>query len=155
MAGGISIIAFMGSGVTSQRNSLADQMPSTDPHVVVIGGIQSLLLLVVLISCGIFGHLSHIRADEELSPRVLVVLLEPSALRQRLDSIIAQIAVSALGYSGTGGSPRSVLEAAELVEHSTHTTSFPMSGRVSMRSGLSSAILRSLSHQGSSPAGML
>ena len=43
----------------------------------------------------------------------------------------------------------------ELVEHSTHTTSFPMSGRVSMRSGLSSAILRSLSHQGSSPAGML
>ncbi len=55
-----------------------------------------------------------------LQPNVLVVLKEPFNLKERLDAVISQVASNSASHEGSGAIPRSVCEAAELIEHSTH-----------------------------------
>ena len=61
------------------------------------------------------------KADQYLlHPNVLVVLKESYNLQDRLAAAISQVASNSVGHEGAGEPPKSVCEAAEFIEHSTH-----------------------------------
>jgi hypothetical protein len=81
------------------------------------------LFLVTMTCCASAQSIDRLSAaspQDDLQPNLLVVLREPFNLKARLDAVISLVESGSSGYEGAGATPKSVCEAAEFVEHSTH-----------------------------------